>query len=109
MRDRTRKARIAKLLKEESAQPQKWWWLSFADETGFLGAVVTRAHGITTAIMKTHSLGINPGGEVAGFELADEMMDTPEGRKHTQFADQLLSKKDIDEKLGAAAKMPDSL
>lgn len=51
-----------------------WWWLSFADgerPTGqqFLGVAVVRAAGFGLAVMRTHALGINPGGEVAGKEI----------------------------------------
>ena len=114
MRERTWKARRDKLLAEEAIQAEKWWWLSFCDPSypegsQFLGAILTRACGFTTAITKTHLLGINPGGECKGFELPDDITSGPEFAAHVGLADQLLSKKDIDEKLGGAAKMPDSL
>jgi hypothetical protein len=109
MRERTFKARREKLLAEEATEPESWWWLSFAGEKGFLGAVLTRAHGFISAVQKTHDLGINPGGECRGAQLLDKMMATPMGRKHTQYADRLLSKQDIEEKLGGAAKMPEEL
>ena len=105
MRDRSLKARRDKLLKEESTQPERWWWLSFAGKDGFRGVVITRARGFLSAVQKTHDLGINPGGEVQGAELPEEIMDSPEGKRHIQFADRLLSKQDIEEKLGGARKM----
>jgi hypothetical protein len=94
MRDRTWKARRDKIIKEELAQPEHWWWLSFADESGFLGAVLTRAHGFVTAVTKTHMLGVNPGGEVRGMEIPDEVIDSSL-YNHKQYADQLLSKQVI--------------
>lgn len=105
MRERTWKARRDKLLAEEAVEPETWWWLSFADDTGFRGGVMTRARGVVSAIQKTHRLGINPGGEVASTQLPDEaIQDAP--FNPADFADQLLSKTDIDEKLGGARKMP---
>lgn len=62
-----RKARILELTASELSDPDNKgvYYLSFADETGFLGAVFIEAHGIVTATEKAHELGINPGGEVA--------------------------------------------
>lgn len=106
MRNRTWKARRDKLLKEEASQPESWWWLSFAGDEGFIGAILTKANGFISAVQKTHTLGINPGGEVKGAQLPDEIMDTPTGRKHIALADRLLSKSDIETKLGPTRKMP---
>ncbi len=61
----------------------KWHWLSFADSalpkgTQFLGAVLVKAPDFITAVMQTHALGLNPGGEVQGIEgdnLSDEMLE----------------------------------
>ena len=104
MRDRSWKARRDKLLLEESQQPERWWWLSFAGEKGFLGGILTRAQGFASAITKTHLLGINPGGECQGAEIPDEVIESsPYG--HANFADRLLSKREIEEKLGGARKM----
>lgn len=53
----------------------KVWFLSFSDGTN-LGCCQVRASGITQAIQKAHKLNINPGGEVAAFELdAPEELD----------------------------------
>lgn len=41
-----------------------WWWLSFADETGFLGAAIVRGVDAHDAVRRSHRLGLNPGGEV---------------------------------------------
>ena len=54
----------------------RWWWLSFADAnrpkgTQFLGAVLVRAGSMIEAVGNAHILGINPGGEVRGFEIPD--------------------------------------
>lgn len=54
---------------ETSATGSALWWLSFAAEDGFRGVVLTRANSMIEAVQKTHALGINPGGEVRGFEV----------------------------------------
>ena len=42
-------------------------YLSFADETGFLGAVFLHEQDIVSAQKEAWRLGINPGGEVMGL------------------------------------------
>lgn len=69
------------LLDEATTGADRWWWLSFADATlpkgtQFLGACIVRARGMVSAVSRAHVLGINPGGEVVGYELpaaADEI------------------------------------
>lgn len=61
-------------MKAKAACEVGWWWLSFADgdrHAGqqFLGIAVVRAAGFGLAVMQTHALGINPGGEVQGKEI----------------------------------------
>lgn len=51
-----------------------YWWLSFADSDlpvgqQFLGAAVVEAPSFVAAVLLSHALGINPGGEVKGIEL----------------------------------------
>lgn len=70
-------------------QPLQWWYLSFAAEEGFRGAVVVLGHDIASAVARAHALGIVPdhGGEVMGI-----------GPSHDHFGlptDRLLSKADI--------------
>jgi hypothetical protein len=91
--------RREQLLAEEAKQPETWWWLSFCDETGFLGGVMTRAPGFATALLKTCRLGINPGGDVRGFAFPEPP------KEHEQYADQLLSAHDIEHKMGGIARM----
>ena len=47
-------------------------YLSFAGEEGWRGCTVVEADSFLEAVLKTHRLGINPGGEVAGVELCEE-------------------------------------
>jgi len=90
------------MIARELEQPESWWWLSFADENGFRGGVLTRAHGIGTAVTKTHALGINPGGEVRAIEISDENVNASSFGEH---ADKLLSAEYIDKHLGGKRKM----
>ncbi len=48
-------------------------WLSFADESGWLGGCIVEAQSLAAAVTKTHLLGINPGGEIqlVEFDIAD--------------------------------------
>ncbi len=45
------------------------WWLSFADETHFLGAMIVDAATMEAAVVSAHRAGTNPGGAVMGSEI----------------------------------------
>ncbi len=67
------------------------WWLSFSDDE-FLGAAIVEGVNFMTAVMKTHALGINPGGQVLGQPL-------PKAANHLiadQWKDRLLTKSDCE-------------
>lgn len=82
-------ARRNRLLADEASQPEQWWYLSFATkEKGWLGAVIVKARGMTTAIQLSHRMGINPGGEV-GAQLCP--VDPPAAAQY-----RLLDKADLD-------------
>lgn len=51
--------------------PMQWWWLSFANPMGFLGAAMVEAPNMIMAIYEAHLRKINPGGEVQGTPLPD--------------------------------------
>jgi hypothetical protein len=40
-----------------------WWYISFADETGFLGACQVQADSELGAAARANELGISPGGQ----------------------------------------------
>lgn len=70
----------------------KTFWLSFADPdlpkgSQFLGAIVIQAFSFPEAVALTHTMGINPGGEIASIECER----VPPGRYHNR----LLTKEDI--------------
>lgn len=67
---------------DEPMLETRLWWLSFADPARpkgqqFLGVSVVRAESFTQAVFQARSLGINPGGQVQGFEV--ESGTIPEG------------------------------
>ena len=64
--------RVQTLITEEMSQPEGWFYLSFVDDTGFLGIIVVKAHGPTTALKRAHELQINPGGQVMAVRLPDD-------------------------------------
>ena len=72
------------------------FWLSFADDTGFLGVIVTEAEDIRAAAARTWALGINPGGEIAAWEHTPEILAGMVPEERTAFLaiplDVLLSK-----------------
>jgi hypothetical protein len=61
------------------------WWLSFSNADGPLGVAVVQAPGVLEAVVRSHELGINPGGEVAFFGPLPDSAIGPEWR------DRLLS------------------
>lgn len=65
------------------------FWLSFADDDGFRGVVLTEAPGFLEAVSKCNLLGINPGGQVYGPECPDDFHIPP------QAMDRLLSKEEV--------------
>jgi hypothetical protein len=70
--NRLLEARMRRILKIEAASEPEWLFLSFANKTGFLGAVIMQAAGTVSAVTTCHKLGINPGGEVLVTALTDE-------------------------------------
>jgi hypothetical protein len=88
------KARKAQLLTDELGQPPRWFYLSFATEHKFLGAVVVEAIGPMHALQRVHELGLNPGGQVLTFEVPDGAP-LPDAAKN-----RLLSKEDLDRLYG---------
>jgi hypothetical protein len=85
------------ILSEELAQPEQFFYLSFAGDT-FNGGVVVKAHGVADAVLKTHALHINPGGEVMGVAIPEDR--TPDPR----FLNRLLTKPEIEDMWGEPCK-----
>ncbi len=60
------------------SSPSRLWWLSFSGEEGWRGAIQINADEypeLEDAIVRTHELGINPGGEILSYvvQLDDKM------------------------------------
>ena len=94
--EEVRKRMLTMLAEERETKPLAWWWLSFCDAnlpkgTQFLGACIVRAHGMTDAILQSHRLGLNPGGEVLTVQARDEFVPAE------KYLGRLLSKADIAE------------
>jgi hypothetical protein len=86
-----------------------WWWLSFSDER-FLGAAIVEASNFPEAVLRTHALGINPGGEVLALGPFSE--DEVRPLVGPGCCNRLLSKREIMEELGGmelTQEMIDSL
>ncbi len=92
--------RKASLMAAERREPKRLFWISFADELGFLGVVITEAQGVGTASEKCWELGINPGGQMAAWEIPPKMMQVPR-----EFWDRLLTKEQIAEFCGDAKSL----
>jgi hypothetical protein len=76
-------ARVEALIASEVGEEPMWWWLSFATQERFLGLALVHAAGYMTAVVKARELGINPGGEVAGWPIPAQAGDPPEEYQHT--------------------------
>jgi hypothetical protein len=79
MRARTLKARLHKerdrtleQIATRTETPKRAFWLSFAGDGGFRGAVIVHAEDFTTAVMECNLRGINPHGECQGMEIPTE-------------------------------------
>lgn len=91
----------------EAPSGWRWYWLSFVhpDDGHFLGACCVQAlwweddfkASIGAAITNSHSLGINPGGEVKAWVLDGEKVESevPEHLRET-----LLTKWQIENEIG---------
>lgn len=90
MRERTWKARVAKIQAEEAQKPVKWWYLSFAGEEGFRGGLFLKGRGFADCIRESHNLGLNPGGEVMIMEVPKR-----NGLPAANYRYKLLDKKEL--------------
>ena len=82
------------VMREVAGEPISWWWISFTDTTGFLGAAIVQGHTVGSALTRAHELGVNPGGEAVLAQIGPDLTGTPVRPKHT---DRLLSREQIDQ------------
>ena len=98
-----RKKRFDDLLKiERQVNVMRVMWLSFCDPdkpkgSQFLGVIVIRALGLSDAILKTHSMGINPNGQIMSYVMDDDEI-KPEHFNQLLSAEQLIKYGYADEK-----------
>jgi len=50
-----------------------WWWLSFVNENGFAGVSIVRGETLHEAIQEAWATDCNPGGQVAAWQLPDDI------------------------------------
>ena len=67
-------ARVTELMLEEMKNPLRWWYLSFADEQAFRGAVLIQAKGPTTALKRCHDLKLSPRGQVYIVDIPEDKL-----------------------------------
>ena len=82
-------------------------YLSFVGEEGWRGCTVVAADDFMEAVIKTHTLGINPGGEVKGTELPEEIMDDPDAAAHVAAClNRLITREQMTELFGPDDLIP---
>lgn len=82
--------RINTLLAEDAKNPLRWWYLSYAGEDGFHGAIVIRAHGMVEACYLSRHRNVSPGGQVWAVPIPDDRIPAPE------YCNRLLQIPDIE-------------
>lgn len=81
--------RINKLLAEEAKNPLRWFYMSYAGEDGFRGAVYIQAHGPAEATYLSRHRHLSPGGEVLIASVPDDKIPTE------KYRNRLLTKAEV--------------
>jgi hypothetical protein len=79
---------LKEVLDKDLNSDYRWFWLSFADDSGFLGVAIVQAGGIVEATRTARTLDCNPGGEVRAYPIDIERV--PE-----QYRNRLLSEQEL--------------
>lgn len=79
---------------ESEAAPEPMWWLSYAHDDGFRGAVITRAPSFVEACAKARVNGWSPGGQV--YTGPGPMEHPVALRRFASHVDRLLTKAEVD-------------
>jgi hypothetical protein len=90
------------LIEEERQQTKgatSFWYLSYANASGFLGGVIVRAFGFAHACQRARDLGINPGAEIRGFAIPTSK------NPAAKYVDRLLTKAELEECWGKMVKL----
>ena len=94
--------RKRQLIEEERKNPPGWWYLSFANDSGFLGAAIVQGQGPATAIDRSWRLKINPGDcEVCALQIEQEDM----ARTPAEAREKFLTMADIERFLGPVERV----
>jgi len=88
---RERMYKEALALEADATQVRYLWYLSFAEPGRFLGACIVEAASWLGAVINSHALKCNPGGQVA---IPDAL---PYGSIDDKWMNRLLSKEDIEQ------------
>lgn len=67
--------RVLENISAQESIPRQLWWLSYAGDEGFRGAVIVAGSEFTEAVMRVNLLGINPGGEIQGMPVPEQAID----------------------------------
>ncbi len=66
------------------------FYMSFADDDSFRGAVITHAENEIAACLKTHQMNINPGGEILFVDASGSPLEAM-----PQWWDRLLTREEV--------------
>jgi hypothetical protein len=65
---RGERARAMANIASRTKRPETAFWISFAED-GFRGAIIIHSEDFSTAIVESHAMGINPGGQVMAIPI----------------------------------------
>lgn len=71
----------------------KLLWLSFVDEGKFKGVIITEGKDVEHAACKCWKMGINPGGQVACFEIPETATQERELPRDTLLSEEFLNER----------------
>lgn len=77
------------------------WYMSFADKSGWLGAIITESPSMLEAVQKCWDLNINPGGGILGRTI--------EVGVPSEYRDRLLTRKECETVFGKMESLREML
>lgn len=91
-----RRNNIRRQMEQERNNPPQWYFVSFADDTHFIGGLVTYQPGPMTATMRAHQLKIYPGGS----SRVSRLLPPPEFEIPANLVDRILTEEEVDRHFG---------
>lgn len=92
---------LANIAAQRGERPATAFWLSFADDDGFRGALIVHATEFIEAVMQTNLRGVNPGGECVGVKIsAEDAAQIPERWKMRRLSREDCARFDAELSLG---------